>query len=240
MSMISMSGNPIPYQPYRPDDHDRRRSSASSSQSHTSWIVSPGLQHALPPLHNSSGHMSASIFGARATLDMPYQEPVAMASSTHFQPMNIETQSAPPTPEEQVLDAQSPTPRKYFRHPRHFLEPWRPGFWRRFPWWGFGALFMVVLCMYMLCGTLSHLLIKPVTGVSAGILLASDGSTIDSWTVREDKAQLQVYISVIEMIMNFLILFALAEGMVIRFWRQLLHGTTVSIVIFALSKSLQC
>jgi hypothetical protein len=71
-----------------------------------------------------------------------------------------------------------------------------------------------------------------VTGVSAGILLASDGSTIDSWTVGEDNAQLQVYISVIEMITNFLILFALAEGMVIRFWLQLLHGTTVSIALF--------
>jgi hypothetical protein len=71
-----------------------------------------------------------------------------------------------------------------------------------------------------------------VTGVSAGILLASDGSTIDSWTVGEDNAQLQVYISVIVMITNFLILFALAEGMVIRFWLQLLHGTTVSTALF--------
>jgi hypothetical protein len=77
----------------------------------------------------------------------------------------------------------------------------------------------------------SHLLTKPVTGVSTGILLASNGSTIDSWTVGGDKAQLQVYVSVIEMIINFLILFALAEGIVIRFWRQLLHGATVSIVL---------
>jgi hypothetical protein len=78
----------------------------------------------------------------------------------------------------------------------------------------------------------SHLLTKPVTGVSTGILLASNGSTIDSWTVGGDKAQLQVYVAVIEMIINFLILFALAEGIVIRFWRQLLHGTTVSLVLF--------
>jgi hypothetical protein len=149
ISMLSTSGNPAPYQPYRPNDHNRRRSSVSSAHSHSSWIVSPSLQHALPPLHESSRHVSASIFGTRAALDMPYQEPVAMASPTHFRSMSIESQVAPPKPDNQVTDPQSPKARKYFRHPRHFLEPWRPGFWKRFPWWGFGALFWAVLCTYI-------------------------------------------------------------------------------------------
>ncbi|KAF2793182.1 hypothetical protein K505DRAFT_306284 [Melanomma pulvis-pyrius CBS 109.77] len=208
VSMLSTSGNPGPYQAYRPDN--RRRSSESSSQSHTSCAVSPTLQQSLPPLHESYGHMGASIFGSRAALDMPYQEPVAMEDSTQFRTTIMEEQS--PKPEVQATVLEGPNVRQYFRHPRHILEPWKPGFWIRFPWWGFGALFTVVL----------------LTGVSAGILLASDGSTIDSWTVGDDNAQLQVYISVIEMIMNFLILFALAEGMVIRFWRKMLHGTTLS------------
>jgi len=66
-----------------------------------------------------------------------------------------------------------------------------------------------------------------VTGVSAGILLASNNSAIESWRVGGDNTQPQVYISIFEMIINFLIFFALAEGVVIRFWRQLLSGTTV-------------
>jgi hypothetical protein len=154
VSMLSMSGHPAPYQPYRPSDNNRRRSSASSSQSHTSWIASPSLQQALPPLRHSSGRMSASVFGTRATLDMPYQEPVDMENSTHFRSMSIENHLALPKLEEQATDAQNPEARTYFRHPRHFLEPWRPRFWKRFPWWGFGALFVVVLCMLMLYITL--------------------------------------------------------------------------------------
>lgn len=51
------------------------------------------------------------------------------------------------------------------------------------------------------------------------------------WKVGSDNAQPAVYISAIGMFIDLLLLFALAEGVVIRFWRQLLHGTTVSGVL---------
>jgi hypothetical protein len=38
-------------------------------------------------------------------------------------------------------------PRRYFRHPRHIPEPWISGFWIRFPWLGFAAIFFIVMCM---------------------------------------------------------------------------------------------
>jgi hypothetical protein len=68
-----------------------------------------------------------------------------------------------------------------------------------------------------------------VTGASAGVVAASNGMTTEQWKVGRGNAQPQVYLSAFEMVINFLTLFALAEGMVIRYWRQLLHGTTVSI-----------
>ncbi|KAF2710105.1 hypothetical protein K504DRAFT_404968 [Pleomassaria siparia CBS 279.74] len=215
VSILSPPTNPSPYQPYRPDSDRRSSNSSSHSINHTSWIVSPALQDALPPLGETPGGMGSSIFGSRAALNMPYQEPVYQLPSertpSHRQSQSQSFNTFIQTPEPQPQPT-SPKSRTYFRHPRHILEPWRSGVWIRFPWYGFGALFAVVL----------------LTGVSAGILLASDGSTIDSWAVGKDNAQLQVYISVIEMIMNFLILFALTEGVLIRFWRQLLHGTTLS------------
>jgi hypothetical protein len=73
-----------------------------------------------------------------------------------------------------------------------------------------------------------RVLIHLVTGASAGILLASHGMSMEDWKVGKDNAQPHVYISVFEMVMSFLTLFSLADGVVIRFWRQLLHGTTVS------------
>lgn len=48
------------------------------------------------------------------------------------------------------------------------------------------------------------------TGVSAG-------TTLDNWKVGQDNVSPHVYISVFEMIMNFLILYALIEGVVLRF-----------------------
>lgn len=87
-------------------------------------------------------------------------------------------------------------------------------------------MFLILLCEYP-PSQRRRRLIETVTGASAGILLASNGMSVEDWKFGRDNAQPYVYISIFEMVMNFLILFALADGMVVRFWRQLLHGTTV-------------
>jgi hypothetical protein len=92
---------------------------------------------------------------------------------------------------------------------------------------------MILICEYDKDDFMIHQLICTVTGASAGILLASHGMSMDDWRIRNDNAQPHVYISVFEMMMNFLILFALAEGVVVRFWRQLLHGTTVRLSLWS-------
>ncbi|KAF2686755.1 hypothetical protein K458DRAFT_363048 [Lentithecium fluviatile CBS 122367] len=200
------------YQPYRPAHLRKSTSESSSTERPPSWMVSPvALQQAIPPeqpaarpLPSPLPHMESTLFGNRAVLDTPYQEPVAWANSTYFRSTSQEV----PKPDfrsstfvirEESLPRDS---RRYFRHPRHILEAWKPGFWLRFPWWGFGALLL--------------------------ILISSDGTSMEHWRFGNDNAQPLVYISVFEMAMNFLILFALADGAAIRFWRQLLQGTTLS------------
>ncbi|KAF2014965.1 hypothetical protein BU24DRAFT_410655 [Aaosphaeria arxii CBS 175.79] len=202
------------YQAYRPEEPPV----PSSSPPRRSWVVSPvALQQSLPPEPQpgqNSSETTSTLFGSRAVVDFNYQEPVAWANSTQFGPTRPES----PKPEPQtttmpVPDAeQARISRRYFRHPRHIPEPWKAGSWDRFPWCGFFALLLVIA----------------LTGASAGLLLASDGSSPDSWKVGNDNAQPQVYISVFEMSMNILILFALWNGMVVRFWREMLHGTTLS------------
>jgi hypothetical protein len=146
------------YQPYRPV-HLRRSSSTSPTlERAASWVVSPiTMQEAFPsgqptarPLPSPLPQMEPSLFGNRPVLDAPYQEPVAWANSTNFDA----TPQGAPKPTVQgttfVVTEESPpqNSRRYFRHPRHILEPWNPGFWRRFPWWGFGALLFIILCKY--------------------------------------------------------------------------------------------
>ncbi|KAJ4305897.1 hypothetical protein N0V90_001430 [Kalmusia sp. IMI 367209] len=219
VSMLSPTDPQSPeqtqYQPLRPTD--RRKSSEDSTPDGTpSWLVSPiQLQESIPyEQHRVSSPtltMGFSVFGGNTASETPYQEQVAWANSTQFRttqepkPQMVQTTFA--AGEDEV----PPPSRKYFRHPRHMLEPWTTGVWMRFPWWGFGALSLVLL----------------LTGASAGILLASHGTSLDDWKIGHDNAQPHVYISVFEMVMNFLILFALVDGVVIRFWRQLLQGTTL-------------
>ncbi|KAJ4351403.1 uncharacterized protein N0V89_006745 [Didymosphaeria variabile] len=159
--------------------------------------------------------MGFSVFGNSARSQSPYQEQVAWANSTQFRSVPAETKPQMVQTTFLTKDDEAPPPsRTYFRHPRHMLEPWTTGVWIRFPWWGAGALFLVVL----------------LTGASAGILLASHNTSTEDWKIGRDNAQPHVYISVFEMIMNFLILFALVDGVVIRLWRQLLQGTTLDSV----------
>ena len=138
-----------PYQPYRPARHQRQ--SSNVSQLRASWA--PGaLQQSLPPLSspNRASTVSASIFGSRAALTSPFLDSVAWESSTNFRAqvpdspkqgsqLNVAPLSALESPSEG---------RRYFRHPRHIPEPWNSGYWKRFPWWGFGATFLVILCGY--------------------------------------------------------------------------------------------
>ncbi|KAF2185841.1 hypothetical protein K469DRAFT_157361 [Zopfia rhizophila CBS 207.26] len=218
VSMLSATNQPSPHHAYSPEHS--RESSASSIADRSSWAVSPvALQQALPPAppeQESSGGIGASIFGSRAVLDTPYQETVAFGAARQSRSARPDS----PKPEAQAtvsaVPESDPPPqsRRYFRHPRHILEPWTSGFWIRFPWLGFGALLGVIL----------------LTGVSAGILLASHGTAVEDWRVGDDNAQPQVYISLSEMIMNFLIIFTLMDGMTVRFWRQLIHGSTLSAI----------
>lgn len=160
ISMLSAPELTSQYHVYHPD-HSRNSSNSSedSTANRASWSLSPThLQQSLPPLPPASGpspspHMRPSIFGNRAALESPYQEPVAWANSTHFRSTSAEE----PKPEaraavfvvsENVLPPPKET-RQYFRHPRHIPEPWKAGFWLRFPRLGFGALFLVVVCKYL-------------------------------------------------------------------------------------------
>ncbi|KAF2005703.1 hypothetical protein P154DRAFT_571000 [Amniculicola lignicola CBS 123094] len=217
-NMLSAQRSPSQYLPYRPEATHSRRSSASSMNDRSSWAISPvALQQSLPPLpfqNESAVNRGSGLFQSRAVLDAPYQEPVAWANSTNFR-----TSVRPESPKIERQDSALtmtatvdaiPPPRQYFRHPRHILEPWKTGVWVRFPWCGFGALIGIVL----------------LTGLSAGILLAIKGTSTDSW--RVGSALPQVYISVMDMLMNFLMFFALSNGLVTIFWRQLMNGTTLS------------
>lgn len=200
-----------------PRDLQNSSSDDAMSQRTPSWLVSPP-QPQDPVLHEQHRvsspvpKMGFSVFGDSARSQSPYQEQVAWANSTQFKSAPAESKPQMVQVTSLTTDDETPPPsRKYFRHPRHMLEPWMAGIWIRFPWSGAGALFLTVL----------------LTGTSAGILLASHGTTMDDWKIGHDNAQPHVYISLFEMLMNFLILFALGEGIVIRLWRQLLQGTTL-------------
>jgi hypothetical protein len=216
VSMLSPMGATSPEQP---SPINRRKSSSEDgmSQRTPSWLIPSAepQESTIYEQHQVSSPtltMGYSVLGNSARSQSPYQEQVAWANSTQFR-------STPAASKPQMVqttfvatDDEIPLPpRKYFRHPRHMLEPWMTGVWMRFPWWAAGALFLFLL----------------LTGASAGILLASHGTTMGDWKIGHDNAQPHVYISIFEMIMNFLILFALVNGVVIRFWRQLLQGTTL-------------
>ena len=66
------------------------------------------------------------------------------------------------------------------------------------------------------------------TGASVAVLLASNDSVIAHWQLGSYKAQPQVYVSILAVLMDALLAFALADGLMIRFWRQATHGTAVS------------
>ena len=153
-SMLSSPAEASQYQANRPEQRRQSSSSQYSLPSRSSWIV---LQQALPPMSSTNDNRTSvrpSLFSSRANIDTVYTEQVAWANSTNFQTSNARTESPKPeiiTTVNRRSEPGSPKQtRKYFRNLRHVSEPWSTGFWKRFPWAGFGALFVVVLRMLSL------------------------------------------------------------------------------------------
>lgn len=168
-SILSMTENPqySRYEAYHPG-HQRNVSSHNTVASRPpSWLVSAAhLQQSLPmeQLGNPpspgisepepSPGMRPSIFGTKDLPQAPYQESVAWANSTHFKPSTgeratVESVQAPRRASIPPLQRESHArkdSRQYFRHPRHIHEPWKAGTWNRFPIYGYGALFFILLC----------------------------------------------------------------------------------------------
>lgn len=148
--------NQSQYQAYRPDAH-RNSSSEDSTYRTPSWLVSPVEDSQQPPsleqptvAPSPSPGLRPSIFGTGANPESPYQEQVAWANSTHFRPSTQEGPKPATLQTSFVIteDNLQREARRYFRHPRHILEPWNTGFWVRFPWCGFGAIFLILMCKY--------------------------------------------------------------------------------------------
>jgi hypothetical protein len=148
------------YQPYRPVLL-RNSSSQSSTLEHASSRVASQMnlqdlqpatslqQTAARPLGSPLPRMVSSLFGDGAVLGTPYQESVPWANSTNFR----STVQDPPKAlvwETAFVVTNENTPqkssRRYFRNPRHIPTPWKTGFWLRFPWWGAGALLIILMC----------------------------------------------------------------------------------------------
>ncbi|KAH7386019.1 hypothetical protein BKA66DRAFT_67582 [Pyrenochaeta sp. MPI-SDFR-AT-0127] len=230
-AMLSRAAPTSQYEAYRPPiqyetvpGRNRLSMSISPLSAHTSTVpaflpISSASSAFLSPSEPQQSQSSppspgfrARLFGGRDGSNMPYQENVAWANSTQFRTaaskgteQNYEIQTV------EALDADRPS-KQYFRSARHFHEPWRPGVWVPLPGKGLGALGLVVLW----------------TTGSAIIIVFSNGTRPDEWKIGNDPVQPQVYISVFEMIMNLLMFYALAEGIVIAWWRRLLHGTSLA------------
>ena len=66
-------------------------------------------------------------------------------------------------------------------------------------------------------------------------MLYSNGTTTSRWSVGghggdgggRGSVQPHVYLSICDMVVDFLTLVALFDGMVVKYWRQMLRGTTV-------------
>lgn len=82
---------------------------------------------------------------------------------------------------------------------------WHPGVAKHFPWLGFLALITTLLC----CGSF------------VGILVASDGIPVDSWTLSPS-----VCLSIVSAVAVATLAFAYSEGVVISWWRKTLKGGT--------------
>ena len=66
------------------------------------------------------------------------------------------------------------------------------------------------------------------------VLVYSDGHDVESW----GNATPSVVIAVLSVVANSLLALALAEGLVVSFWRALLNGCTVSVNFLSPTRSL--
>jgi hypothetical protein len=67
----------------------------------------------------------------------------------------------------------------------------------------------------------------PVMSFSVVIILCSDGKLVDDWYILKIKIQPQVWVTVLSTLSNMMLIFAFAEGLTIRFWRQAGQGAAV-------------
>ena len=102
----------------------------------------------------------------------------------------------------------------YARDPhRHPHLNWNPGFVRRFPWVGFGALAGVVACM----------------AIAIIVLWASNGKSQTSKAGNRWPKQIapSVILSGLSSISSLCFSLAIANGVAIAWWRQTLKGATI-------------
>ncbi|OQU94425.1 hypothetical protein CLAIMM_00784 [Cladophialophora immunda] len=88
-------------------------------------------------------------------------------------------------------------------------EQWQPGFWKRFPWVGFGCLFMVVVFSV----------------VAIVVLTVSDNRTLSSWP---QKMAPNVILSVCNSGASVCIAIAVAQGIAVSWWRRAMKGATIA------------
>ena len=103
---------------------------------------------------------------------------------------------------------------------------WQPGLWPRFPVLAILSLLGVLACTQTYTGHCQSIT-NPCAGTVAAIVILdmSDGQPVDNWGKSLGPS---VYLAVIAIIANTLLAVALAEGLVISFWRTALNGCTVS------------
>ena len=92
-------------------------------------------------------------------------------------------------------------------HSEGLDRSWRPGAVKHFPMAGFAALATVVVCC----------------GASIGILVASNGAPIGSWSLTPS-----VWLAITNAVAIAMLTFAFSEGVVIAWWRRTLKGGTVA------------
>ncbi|PVH76147.1 hypothetical protein DL98DRAFT_657637 [Cadophora sp. DSE1049] len=90
-------------------------------------------------------------------------------------------------------------------------ENWEPGFWKRFPWIGFGCLFAAIL----------------ITVAEIIILVMSDGKSVSQWTVRGKSVAPNVILSVLNSCAGVCFAIAVAQGIAISWWRKAMQGATI-------------
>ncbi|KAK6442475.1 hypothetical protein LTR95_001307, partial [Oleoguttula sp. CCFEE 5521] len=85
---------------------------------------------------------------------------------------------------------------------------WAPGFWKRFPWLGFGALFTILLC------SMGSIL----------TLMLSNGRSETRWV---EKLPPNVILNGLNNVQNLCFGMAIGNGIAIAWWRKTLKGATI-------------